>query len=94
MNNRMLLLWLAVGAGVVLLYAAIKDKSPTGIVTGYFDNPAPNPTPDAPSTPPTGTGGGGGVRAEFRTDANGFIHDVPPTYAGNPSLFIPPTTVS
>lgn len=36
MNSRGMLLWLAAGGGVILIYAAYKNVSPASIVTGYF----------------------------------------------------------
>jgi len=91
MNNRMLLLWLATGAGVILLYAAIKDKSPTSVLTGYAKGGTDTGNDTALPNQPTIPVPGGPVQAQFTTDANGFTHDVPPTYAGNPDLFVPPT---
>lgn len=93
MNNRMLLLWLATGAGVVLLYAAIKDKSPTAILTGYAKGDSGKSSSGDVTLPvqPTIPVPGGPIGAQFATDANGFTHDVPPLYAGNPDLFVPPS---
>ena len=35
--SKGLLLWVLIGAGVILLYAAYKGKSPKSIVTGITD---------------------------------------------------------
>lgn len=93
-KNRMLLLWVAGGAGVILLYSAVKGKSPTNILETYSGKaspvPAAAPTDSTPMAPGAGTIVGGPIASSFVTDANGLSVDVPPVYASNPDLFIPP----
>lgn len=93
-KNRMLLLWIAAGAGVILLYSAYKGKSPTSLVSNYADGTTPvadlgtNSTA-LPTTPGDKVSASFSGDTGFTTDVNGFTVDVPSAYSDSPSTFIP-----
>lgn len=86
-KNRLLLLWVAAGAGMILLYSAYKGKSPLSVVEHYSDEKKPvtdlGPSISVPDLP------GQTTVSQFTTDSNGFTVDIPPAYQGTPGTFIP-----
>lgn len=90
-KNRAMLLWFAGAAGIVLLYAAYKGKSPSSIVSTYSD--AKPATPSSGNPPGNATispiGTPGTVVPQFTTDANGNMVDIPAAYQSEPQFYIP-----
>ena len=88
----MIILWIAAGAGVILLYSAYKGKSPTSVLGHYASEKKDNGTvpnlgtnvPSIPTDP-----GGPAISASFTTDSNGLTVDLPSAYQSSPSTFIP-----
>lgn len=46
-----IVLWIVAGIGLILLYAAFKNKSPADIIKGTFGGGANTPPPSAGTTP-------------------------------------------
>lgn len=75
-KTRMFLLFLAAGAGVLLLYSAYKDKSPTSLLSNYAGTSGSTPVPSHnPNSGPPQHGG-----SNFRSNHHGMISDVPSGY--------------
>lgn len=99
-KNRAILLWVAGAAGVILLVAAFKGKSPSDILSAYADTPKPKAKGDGNTADEVGNGAtdDGGIAtsvangAQFAATANGGLEDIPSVYAQNPSLFVPSVT--
>lgn len=87
--QKTLLLWLAGGAGVVLLYAAVKNKHPRDIMNNVMGNgffTAPNSPAVSNYVPPLP-----GLNQPTVIDSNGYSVGVPPIY-GNGATYIPPAS--
>lgn len=94
-TQKVLITWIAGGAGVVLLYAALKNKSPKDIVIntltksggiyGTGITPAINqPVNNLIEIPPLPDSGSITV-----LDRHGYSRQVPDAYKGSPHSYIP-----
>ena len=107
-NQKTLLLWLAGGAGVVLIYAAIKNISPKKIVLDGLSGSTIYATDKTPVANMSSSDAGNTSAAPVLTsatlpalpdagapyvyDANGYMVQVPSVY-GTGATYIPPVLV-
>lgn len=99
-----MVLWVLAGAGVTLIYSAIKHKSPLSVLTNHLaapSNSSPSSSSDAGTTAPTGTVAPASEGKPYSVgkapDGTMYVYDgngspisvLPANYASSPSTYIP-----
>ncbi|MHB1357044.1 MAG: hypothetical protein ACYCZF_13835 [Anaerolineae bacterium] len=100
-SQKTLILWLAGGAGVVLLYSAYKNKNVVTTLADTLSNPSGVFAPGVAVQPSAATGNTSGITynepvpalpdagKKYVFDKNGFMVQVPDAYQNNTAAFIP-----
>lgn len=99
--NKSFVAWLMAGAGVVLIYCAVKNISPASLLASYFTGSEPTPftelqasseTVSAPAVSLTSMpdGNGSKVGDGLYIDKNGSTDAVPAAYRSTPQAYIGP----
>ncbi len=102
-SQKTLLLWIAGGAGIILIYAAWKDKVTkqdlSGLIADSLNNPGGVFAPKKEAAADPAKIGSGipplpGLGSVTVLDRNGYLREVPPAYMGSKAAYIPPEYVA
>lgn len=101
-KNEGIVLWIAGGAGVILIYSAFKNKSVTSVFTDYTTGGSAKTTAAGGSAEDHDTGnpaasptaGGQFSNNGYVYDANGsVVGSIPDAYSGSPGTYRPGNVV-